>query len=355
MDKKKYRRKNRKNTTVNALNDAQKIVFAPLTFQAVSTLLDLGILDYISKDAKTINQITGELKLDKYTVKTLFDVATCVDIVEKTEENSYKLGNVGKCFVFDEMTKTNFNFIKKCCYLGASELTNSFKYHLPMGLKKFFVDSDTIYPHLPTLKNDFKESWYNFDNFYSDNCFESIYEIIMSKYPEKIFDIGGNSGKFEEICLKNNPMIDITMIDLKENIEVVSKKECLRDCKFHSVNILDDNIKLPDFSGAVLMSQFLDCFSPEQIISILSRICKSSKKGTNIYILEPFTDNQVFDGAKLALVHTSLYFTCMANGYSKFYELADMKNFINQSGLLLAKVHENIGNYNYTLLECVVL
>ena len=74
---------------------------------------------------------------------------------------------------------------------------------------------------------------------------------------------------------------------------------------------------LPVLSGAVFMSQFLDCFSEEQVVSILSNVKKSMKEGTKVFILEPFTDRQLFDGATYSLVHISLYFTCMANGNSK--------------------------------------
>lgn len=76
---------------------------------------------------------------------------------------------------------------------------------------------------------------------------------------------------------------------------------------------------MPEISGVVLMSQFLDCFSEEQVISILTNIKNSMADDTKIYILEPFTDKQLFDGATNSLVHISLYFTCMANGKSKMY------------------------------------
>ena len=100
------------------------------------------------------------------------------------------------------------------------------------------------------------------------------------------------------------------------------------------------------------MSQFLDCFSNGQIVDILKKVRNAIENGTKIYILEPFIDNQIFDGAKYALVHTSLYFTCMANGNSKMYSLEDMKSFVEKAGLKISKIHNNIGRHDYTLLEC---
>lgn len=346
-----YRRKERANSTITALKDAQKIIFAPLTFQAIGTMLETGILHSLDKTPQTIQELTENLKLNEYTVSTLLEVAEVTDIVKK-EDNNYELTKTGECFLYDEMTRINFNFIKDCCYLGGSELTQSFLQEKPIGLQKFFVNSDTIYPKLPSMPENFKKSWYEFDNYYSDNCFDIVYNIIEKQNPEKIFDIGGNTGKFERVCLKNNPNIDITMLDLEENINSI--KNTLPSCKFYPTNILDETLELPNFSGAILMSQFLDCFSKEQITSILTRIKNSSKPNTKIYILEPFTDNQIFEGAKIALTHTSLYFTCIANGYSKMYTLDEMSNIINKSGISITNTYHNIGAHDYTLLECTV-
>lgn len=198
----------------------------------------------------------------------------------------------------------------------------------------------------------FKKSWYEFDNYYSDNCFEEVYNIIASQHPEKFFDIGGNTGGFEKVCLVKNPNIDISMLDLKANIEVVSKNSQLKKCKFYSVNMLEEEPNLPKISGAVLMSQFLDCFSKAQIKRILENIKKSADKETKVYILEPFTDNQYFEASKLSLIEISLYFTCMANGNSKMYKKSEMIQLVKDAGLEVSNIYENIGTHEYTLLEC---
>ena len=44
----KYERKNRKHNTVKTLTEAQKLAFAPLTFQTVSAMLKFGILEIAS-------------------------------------------------------------------------------------------------------------------------------------------------------------------------------------------------------------------------------------------------------------------------------------------------------------------
>ena len=250
------------------------------------------------------------------------------------------------------MTIANFNFVKDVCYLGASELTNSFKDKKPRGLHKFISKEETIYPILSKLPEHIKKSWYEFDHLYSDNCFEQVLEIILQKHNE-IVDIGGNTGKFERVCLKHPSNCKITMLDLPENISVVINNPELSGCNFYPINVLSKNTKYPSLKNcAILMSQFLDCFSKEQILKILTDLKEQINENCSIYILEPFTDNQNFKAAKLSLTHISLYFTAMANGYSKMYTKSEMTEIIESAGLTLVNCHNNLGPFDYTLLEC---
>lgn len=339
-----------KKEVIMSLEKAQMIVFSPLTFQAIGAMLDFGILKSIDVSAKTKEELIFSLNLSEYTINTLLDVAEVVGVVKK-EKNKFFITQLGQNFLYDEMTRINFNYVKNVCYEGACELEKSFLNSEPEGLKKLFPKSDTIYHHIIDLPEKMRKSWYEFDHYYSDNCFNIIYKMLENV--PKIYDIGGNTGKFEKLCLKNNPNIDITMIDLPENIKAIKDDVQLTGCKFYAANVLDENSILPAMSGAIFMSQFLDCFSKEQIIFILKRLINSSSENIKIYILEPFIDKQRYEGAKYALVHTSLYFTCMANGNSKMYSFADMKELIVAAGLKVNAVYDSIGAFDYTLLECI--
>lgn len=346
---KKFTRKNQKTSLVEDLTNAQKLVFAPLAFQAISTAIELGILEFLDKKSSTVSEIMSGLNLDEYVVKTLLQVTEANKITKKTDEK-YSLTRLGKMFLYDDMTKANFNYVKDVCYLGASELTSSFLQKSPMGLKKFVGDFPTIYPALTVLPEKMKKSWYEFDHLYSDNCFEFVLSIIGENY-SSIYDIGGNTGNFEKLCLKNN--FDITMLDLAENIEKIKDDVELKGCKFHPINVLDKNPAYPKITNsAIFMSQFLDCFSKEDIVKILTDLSKTTDEKSSIYILEPYTDEQKFEGAKYSLVHTSLYFTCMANGVSKFYTLEEMREMLTLAGLTITRHIPNVGAYDYTLLEC---
>jgi hypothetical protein len=99
------------------------------------------------------------------------------------------------------------------------------------------------------------------------------------------------------------------------------------------------------------MSQFLDCFSEEQIVSILRRTARAMKTDSTLYILELFWDRQPNETAAFCLQQTSLYFTCIANGNSQMYHSADLLRCLEASGLTVLEDRDQVGLY-HTLLKC---
>ncbi len=351
MESNNYRRvRKKKSSKIDALNHAQNIAFAPLTFQAVATMLDLGILKLLASSPSSVEKVMKELKLSEYIVTTLFDVATAAKLIDK-KGDLYELTDLAEAFLYDEMTIANFNFTKDVCYLGASELTESFVSEKPVGLHKFFSDAETIYPIVPKLPESVKKSWYDFDHFYSNDCFDEILKIMFKDSPKNIYDIGGNTGNFEKTCVRYNSECKVTMFDLPVNREAAIKNVNSDRLTFRAMDVLKD--EFPEMDGAVFMSQFLDCFSKAQIITILNKVAKVVTANSRIYILEPFVDNQVYPGAAYALSHISLYFTAMANGVSKMYNEYEMLDLIEKSDLKLVKKYYDIGKHSYTLLECM--
>jgi hypothetical protein len=102
---------------------------------------------------------------------------------------------------------------------------------------------------------------------------------------------------------------------------------------------------------AVWMSQFLDCFSEEQIVSILRRAAKVMNADSRLYIMETLWDRQRFEPAALCLTLTSLYFTAIANGNSKMYHSEDMTRLVNESGLQLETIHDYLGQ-GHSIMVC---
>jgi hypothetical protein len=190
------------------------------------------------------------------------------------------------------------------------------------------------------------------------NAFNDVLKIILEKNPQVIYDVGANTGKFELAVFSKNYKGAIVLCYLpkqlnaaKENLSAAGYE---KNCIFYPIDVLQHNSEFKKAAlppDAILMSQFLDCFSKEEIISILKKAAAIMTPQTRLYILEPFWDEQKFDAAKLSLTHTSLYFTAIANANSKMYASAEMLECALKAGLKTVKIHKNIGSHEYSLLE----
>ena len=119
----------------------------------------------------------------------------------------------------------------------------------------------------------------------------------------------------------------------------------------HGVNLLDENVPFPKGFDAIWMSQFLDCFSEKEVISILSRAAQSMSAEGRLYIMETFWDRQKFETAAYCLTQISIYFTAMANGNSKMYHSDDMARCIQESGLEIEEIYDNLG-LGHSIIKC---
>jgi hypothetical protein len=99
------------------------------------------------------------------------------------------------------------------------------------------------------------------------------------------------------------------------------------------------------------MSQFLDCFSLDQIRAILEKTAQALSPETDVFVLEPFWDMQRFEAASFSLQAISLYFACMANGNSKMYRYQELREAVEQGGFKLLEAHHNLGANAYSLLR----
>jgi hypothetical protein len=120
---------------------------------------------------------------------------------------------------------------------------------------------------------------------------------------------------------------------------------------FHPVNILDEKIPFPKGFDAIWMSQFLDCFSEAEIVSILKRCHAALEDDQYVLILEAFWDDQRFETASFCLQQTSVYFTALANGNSQMYNSKVFIRCILEAGFEIAERIDQIG-LSHTLLKC---
>jgi len=346
---------------VDAKFEAQKIAFAPLAFQAVRSLLELGILKIISDSGDTgisIEETAKKANVSHYGVKVLLEIALGMNIVKVTGEEGedrFILGKTGWFLLEDEMTRVNFNFVNDVCYKGAFELKRSVEEGKPLGLEVFGYEGKTIYEVLATLPEQVKKSWFEFDHFYSDIGFEEALPIVFKNKPKKIVDIGGNTAKWAIYCCNYDSGVEVHIVDLPGQTAVAEKeaqKAGFKDrIKTFPCNVLNEETEIPQGADVIWMSQFLDCFSLEEITFIMKKVYKAAGVSSDIFIFEPFWDMQQFEAASFSLQATSLYFTCMANGNSKMYNSKEFETAVKKAGFNMVESFHNIGSNSYSLLR----
>ncbi len=345
---------------IDAKTKAQEIAFAPLAFQTVLALRNLGMLRSISDSGDT--GLTAETAAEKagvslYGAKVLLEFALgmgVVKLVPDIAEERYLLSKIGWFLLEDEMTHVNMDFVNDICYQGAFYLTESIKNGKPEGLS-VFGQWTTVYEALASLPEKAKKSWFAFDHFYSDIAFPEALPIVFAHKPRQILDIGGNTAKWSICCCKYDSAVKMTIVDLpgqtavaRENAAKAGFGDRIDTCEG---NILAGSTVLPARYDAVWMSQFLDCFSLHQITKIIKKVVSAAGEDTDIFVLEPLWDCQKFQASSYSLQATSIYFTCIANGNSKMYRFQELVDAIEAGGAKLETAHHNLGSNSYSLLR----
>ena len=332
---------------------AEFIAWGPVVFQASRLMVKFGILEMIrdSKDGMTRQEIVEETKLSDYAVKCLLEASLCIGtVLVDPDTDKFTISKTGWFLLNDPATRVNIDFNHDVNYEGWFHLEEALKEGRPAGLKHF-GNWPTIYEGLSQLPPQVQKSWFGFDHFYSDSSFPEALKIIFDEHHVKsLYDVGGNTGKWALQCVGYDPNVQVTILDLPQQIgmmkENVKDKEGAERITGYGINLLDEKALFPKREGgldAIWMSQFLDCFSMEEIVGILKRAKEAMTSETRIYIMETLWDRQRFEPAALCLTMTSLYFTALANGNSKMYNTEDMEACIREAGLVIEQIHDHLG------------
>ena len=338
---------------------AEFIAFGPVIFQTARIMLKWGIMDLLrdSEDGLTIDEVAKSAGITIYASKCLLEASLTIGIVLiNPETEKFTISKTGWFLINDPATRVNVNFNHDVNYLGWFNLEESLKNGKPEGLKSL-GDWATVYEGLSSLPKHIQDSWFGFDHFYSDSSFDKALEIIFSDKPKTLLDVGGNTGRWALRCVEYDRDVDVTILDLPQQIEMmrgnVSGKQGAERINGLGVNLLDETVEMPSDRkfDVIWMSQFLDCFSEKQIVSILRRAAKVMDGHSRLYIMETLWDRQRFEPAALYLTLTSLYFTAIANGNSKMYHSEDLERLIREAGLEVEKIHDNLGQ-GHSILIC---
>lgn len=344
-----------------AQEKAEFIAWGPVVFQASRLMIKFGILDMLrdSEQGMTRQEICEKTGLSDYAVKCLTEAGLCIGtILVDTETDRFSLSKTGWFLLNDPATRVNIDFNHDVNYEGWFHLEEALTEGRPAGLAHF-GSWPTVYEALSELPKQVQKSWFGFDHFYSDGSFPEALEIVFGKYRTRsLYDVGGNTGKWALQCVAHDPEVEVTILDLPQQIKMMQAntagKQGAERIKGYGINLLDPNALFPKREqglDAIWMSQFLDCFSGEEIVSILTRAKNAMTADTRIFIMETLWDRQRFEPAAFCLTMTSLYFTAIANGNSKMYNTEDMESYVHAAGLEVETIFDGLGQ-GHSIMVC---
>ncbi len=337
-------------SALEAQRRAQEIAFAPVVFQVSRLMLKFGILEYLSehRQGATQTEIARHAGLSEYAAQVLLEASLSIGTV-LVEGDNYVLSKTGWFLLNDDMARANLNFNHDVNYLGLFHLEESLINGKPEGLK-VFGRWPTIYEGLSRLPEHVQKSWFGFDHFYSDGSFEAALKIVFDgeRKVGRLLDVGGNTGRWAMQCVAYDKDVRVTIMDLPQQLEMMRQqtagKTGAERIDGYGCNLLDEHTAFPATHFDVIwMSQFLDCFSEQEVTSICRRAAKAMDNDTRLFIMETFWDRQRFETAAYCLTLTSLYFTAMANGNSKMYHSDDMRRCVEDAGLEVEKIVDGLG------------
>jgi hypothetical protein len=344
-------------TAMEAVTAAQWLAFAPLAFQATAVMRDRGVLAALAKagatQGRSIDEVAAEVGMSVYAARVLLEAALGLHIVWR-REGQYFLGKLGRFLLDDEMTRVNFEFTQHVCYQAAAFMDESLAEGRPAGLKTL-GPWPTLYEGLSVMPEPARRSWHAFDHFYSDGAFPAVCDRLAAQPPQRLLDVGCNTGKWAQLCLSRFHDVEIGLVDLPPQLarakDLLEEAGLAERARFHPADLLEADTVLPKGYDMVWMSQFLDCFADEQIVGILDKVRECLAPGGRVWILELFWDRQRFEAAALSLQQTSLYFACVANGNSQMYDSTVFLALVKRAGLEITAVTDGVGGY-HTLVEC---
>lgn len=338
----------------DALSYVHQLAFAPYAFSAAVLLRDLGLLERLrdaGPDGLSLDDLAQHAKLSDNSAHVLLEASLAIGLTAM-ENGRFLITLAGKLFITLETVRRNTDFMRDVCLPGISGLPQSLKENRPVGLEAFGSWSN-LFEGLNELPDRTRKSWYRFNNHHSAQGFRDAMPLLFVHNPKKILDIGGSSGRFALTCLEYNQEVTVGLADLFADPEQAEPE--LHDAvlsgrvQLYPLDILNPQTPLPAGYDTIWMSQFLPCFSEEQIHTILRKCYDMLPTNGRIFLMESFWDRQKHDVARSILQLTSLYFVNVATGISRMWSSGQLNSVIEACGFRITLIQDGFGHSNTIL------
>lgn len=343
---------------------AHEIAFAPVIFQVARLMEKFGVFGLLAdvKEGLTAQEVAQRTGLTLYAAKVLLEASLTMGTVlygggggeGGGGERRFVLSKTGWMLHADPLVSVNMRFMHEVNYRGMYYMEEALRKGTPEGLK-VFGRWKSVYEGLAALPEPAKSSWLAFDHFYSDRSFDEALEVVFAYRPARLLDVGGNTGRWALRCTDYDRRVRVTVMDLPQQIEMmrrqVAGKRGQERISGYAADLLDERLPFPQGFDAIWMSQFLDCFSEEEIVAIVRRAAGAMDADSRLFVMETLWDRQRNEIAAFCLTQISLYFTVMANGRSRMYHSDDLIRCIDAGGLKVERICDGLGE-GHSILVC---
>jgi len=317
---------------------------APFLFQAARAARDLGVLRAVRARAVTAAEVARTTTLPITSVEALLDACLAGNLVAEIAPDLWYLTTIGEVWLLDSQLAADTEFTHDVCWGGLADLSQALRTAQPIGLARL-GPWPTIYAGLAHLPAAIRTSWFTYDHFHSDSAFPAALASLASSSPQTLLDVGGNTGRFSRLALTRLPAVHVTLLDLPSQVREaeINVADFSERITCIGLDLLDHERPFPGNMDAVWMSQFLDCFSPDDVIALLRRARAALAPGGSVWVLEVCPDRQSEPAAATSLRLASLYFIALANGVSRFYRATMYRHLAQQAGLQVVSEIDGIG------------
>lgn len=322
---------------------------APFLFQAARSARDLGVLEalrQVGTAGMTAAAVVAQTILPRTSVEVLLDALLAGGLVDEMPADCWRLTTVGVVWCSDPQVQIDAEFTQEVCWKGLADLSASLRQARPVGLRHF-GPWNTLYEGMQDLVPSVRQRWLDYDHGHSDSAFPLALEVVRMTSPQRLLDVGANTGRFALLALPALPGVHVTLLDHPRQIaeaDIQLRQAGLRErAELVGLDLLDHTGPFPGGQDAVWMSQFLDCFGPADVTALLRRAAAALAPGGSVWVLEVCPDRQREPVAAASLRLASLYFTAIANGVSRFYRGSTLIALADEAGLALDGVWDGMG------------
>jgi len=340
---------------LEAMQDAQRLAFSPLLFHAAKLLRDRGLLTLLGRAPAglAVTDLAQQSGVSRYGVTVLVEAGLAAGLLE-LHDGRYGLTRVGQLWQRDPLTRVNTDFVADVCYRAAAGLGASIDQEQPIGLREL-GDWPTVYQALMELPGAAKQSWLDFDHFYSDESFPLLVQDVVTRSPRRVLDVGANTGRFALTLLGASAEVQVGVADLPQQLAVcqqeIDRAGYTGRVDYFPVDLLKGDLVLPSGQDVVWMSQLLSCFSEPEVVHVLRAARRALAPDGRLLIVETLWDQQHNEVGRLCLLATSLYFTAVANGKSRMYDSTTLEQLVQAAGLEVESQRHRVG-WGHSLLVC---